>query len=249
MEVAVRRRAGGHLDGGDAEGPDVAPLVVASLLVGLNHLRRHPERRPRERLALVPPERVRHLTGDAEIRESDLPGRAQQDVRRLDVAVDLPLAVEVVERHEQVAAHHRARLLPERLRLHEVGHAPAGHVFHRDGQTHAPLVKPRAEVLGHVLAVDLRERRDLALNVLHLILRLLQIHELHRDELARVPVDGAVDDAGRPAPDARAELEALARQRHREGARAEARPRVVELYEGTHQKRAKGFQSRSLEIW
>ena len=50
MHVAEGRLRLGHLDGGDAEAPEVAPVVVrgVGVLVARDHLRGHPVRRPDE---------------------------------------------------------------------------------------------------------------------------------------------------------------------------------------------------------
>ena len=216
MQFAVGGRACGHLHGSDAEAPYVR-LGIVSLVGGLNHLGRHPERSAGESLALVSAEGVGHLAGDAEVGETNLGRGAQKHVRRLDVAVDLALAMEVVERHEEVTAHDRDGLLGKGRGLEKVRNRPAGHVLHRDCQTSRTLVHPRAQVLGHVPAVDLHQRGDLPLNVLHFILRILEVHELDRDHLTSHAVDCAVDIARVAAPNATTQLEALARERHPAG--------------------------------
>lgn len=105
-EVGERRPAVGELQRGDAEGPDVGLDAVAE--VGVQHLWRHPVRRPGDvtkeggrrgggRVGLV------DGRGDAEVGELDGAVGVDEDVAGLNVAVDVSLAVEVGEGEEGVA--------------------------------------------------------------------------------------------------------------------------------------------------
>ena len=60
----------------------------------------------------------------------------------------------------------------------------------------------------------LHQVRDLALDVFHLVLRLLQVHELDRDDIVGELIARGVDVARAAAADPRTEFEPLARQRH-----------------------------------
>ena len=217
MQVAVRGRAVGRLHCGYAQRPDVAFGVVPVGFVRLDHLGRHPEGGAGERPPLVPAESLGQGSRDAEIGEADLARRGEQHVRALDVSVDLPLAVEVVERVEEISADDSARGLRERAAeviLDEVRDAPARHVLHRDREARGPGVEPAAEVLGHERRGALHQVRDLALDVFHLVLRLLQVHELDRDDIVGELIARGVDVARAAAADPRTEFEPLARQRH-----------------------------------
>ena len=191
----------------------------------LDHLGRHPEGGAGERPPLVPAESLGQGSRDAEIGEADLARRGEQHVRALDVSVDLPLAVEVVERVEEVSADDGARGLRERATEvipDEVRDAPARHVLHRDREARGPGVEPAAEILGHERRGALHQVRDLALDVFHLVLRLLQVHELDRDDIVGELIARGVDVARAAAADPRTEFEPLARQRH---------PKLRDFYE------------------
>ena len=183
----------------------------------LDDLGGHPEWRARERPPLVPAQRLRQGPRDAKVREPDLARAGEQHVRALDVPVNLPLAVEVVERVEEIAADDRARGLRERAAegvRDEVRDATARHVLHGDGEPGGPWVEPAAEVLGHERRGALHQVRDLALDVLDLVLRFLQVDELDRDDIVGELVARGVDVTRAATADPRAELEPLARQRH-----------------------------------
>mmetsp|Transcript_36260 Transcript_36260/g.86441 ORF Transcript_36260/g.86441 Transcript_36260/m.86441 type:complete len:289 (+) Transcript_36260:994-1860(+) len=121
VQVAVRRRPLGHLDGRDAEAPNVGASVVVRLL---DNLRRDPEGTPHDGLPLV--DRVRQLGRNAEVGELDVPVVRQEDVPALDVAVAYLLLVKVLESQDAAGARRAYRLLghgeatPSAGRLDEV---------------------------------------------------------------------------------------------------------------------------------
>jgi len=78
------RFALGHLDGGDAEGPQIRLEAIPGLA---DDLGRHPERRADKSVA----ERRGQLGGDAEIGEFDFARGGEEDVGGFDVAVDFAL--------------------------------------------------------------------------------------------------------------------------------------------------------------
>lgn len=92
MHIRIGRFAAGELEGRDAERPDVDALVV--LVLG-NDLRGHPVGRPDKGFAL----RLlrRQLRRDAKVGQFDLAFIGEKNIRRLDVTVDLALAVEVIQ--------------------------------------------------------------------------------------------------------------------------------------------------------
>jgi hypothetical protein len=82
--LCERRFTLGHLDSGDAEGPNIRLEAIPGLT---DDLGRHPERRANKGVA----KGRRQLSGDAEIGELDFARGGEEDIGGLDVAVDLAL--------------------------------------------------------------------------------------------------------------------------------------------------------------
>ena len=79
-------------------------------------------------------------------------------------------------------------------------HGAAAHVLHDQPELAAVDIRPK--VARHVRRVALRHHRDLLLDVLDLVLRLLEVDDLDRDRLARLALDAAEALAERALPDA-----------------------------------------------
>ena len=88
MLVRMRRLSLHHLQRRDAQRPYIRLRVV---LILPDHLRRHPEGRAHKGAAFGHGDG--NLPGDAKVGELDLALAREEDVRRLDVAVDLALRV------------------------------------------------------------------------------------------------------------------------------------------------------------
>ena len=85
-------------------------------------------------------------------------------------------------------------------------HGAAAHVLHDQPELAAFDIRPK--VARHVRRVALRHHRDLLLDVLDLVLRLLEVDDLDGDCLARLAVAAAEDLAEGALADA---LEAVVR--------------------------------------
>eukprot|EP00968_Pinguiococcus_pyrenoidosus_P008900 scaffold664_cov260-Pinguiococcus_pyrenoidosus.AAC.21 len=183
METEARRLAVGHLNGRDADTPDVRRLVVATFVLAEN-LWRHPVARaddgraPRELSALA--QAVAHPRQDAKVRDAHLPLLGHEQIRRLDVAVDEVLAVDDVKPDQ--------RLSRDRPDLH-LGQRHASlvdHVQHGSGaqlhqQPHLVLEQVNAAELHHMVALALRQR-------LNLRGEHLDLHVFHAEHLGGVLV-------------------------------------------------------------
>jgi len=91
-------RARGHFDRCDAKGPDVRLEIIAMIL--LHHLGGHPTRCAHKGVAhLLPGQIPASGQPSADAKVSDLNGAiiAYQDVARLDISVNLPVGVEVLQ--------------------------------------------------------------------------------------------------------------------------------------------------------
>mmetsp|Transcript_29509 Transcript_29509/g.91144 ORF Transcript_29509/g.91144 Transcript_29509/m.91144 type:complete len:630 (+) Transcript_29509:551-2440(+) len=159
-DVAERRLAGRHLQNHHAQRPDVRFRVVPDVLVGVggHALGGHVRRRPLhvvELLALLQPPR------GAEVTELRAAIEAEQDVGRLDVAVDEALVVDVREPFDNVAQDrhhllHRHLLVLLVELLEAAGEGPAAGELHEDVQVR------RLRLLDRVDCVELRRRRRAA---------------------------------------------------------------------------------------
>lgn len=149
VELGVWRFTFGELNCGDAERPNVGLRVVHRLLY---HLWRHPERRTDEGVALR--RGVGELAGDAEVCELHVAHLAEQHVGGFDVAVELPLGVQIVEALQHLPQDDGDVHLLEESSLHQVQRRPAAKVLHDDPQLRSFQI--RAEVLGDERRVALR---------------------------------------------------------------------------------------------
>lgn len=114
-----------QLDGGYTETPDVRFGIVRGLF---DDFWRHPERGADERVPLA--RRVRQLSRHTEIGQLDVAHLAQKDVRRFYVAMEFPLAVEIVETFEHLAQYYRDVHLLEVARFHQIERRAPAQVFH-----------------------------------------------------------------------------------------------------------------------
>lgn len=166
MVLRQRGLALRHLDRRDAQAPDVRLRVVPGLT---NDLRRHPERRADKRV----PERVAERRGDAKVGELDAAGGAEEDVGGLDVAVDHALAVQVVERQQELAADNGNVGLGEDTGLEQVETGAAGEVLHDDPQLVA--LDERAIVARDILRIALGKVGNLLLDLGDVVVRVFKI--------------------------------------------------------------------------
>lgn len=166
MVLRQRGLALRHLDRRDAQAPDVRLRIIPGLA---NDLRRHPERRADERV----PERVAERRGDAKVGELDAAGGAEEDVGGLDVAVDHALAVQVVERQQELAADNGDVGLGEDTGLEQVEAGAAGEVLHDDPQLVA--LDERAIVARDILGITLGKVGNLLLDLGDVVVRVFKI--------------------------------------------------------------------------
>ena len=135
----------------EAEGPDVADVRV---LLAADALRRHVGERADEGVGLG--ERRVHLPDDAEVRHLDVAEVVDEQVRRLDVAVDLVLVVDEGEPEQHpigdVGQH---GLGPAPARLDDVLQGAAVHVLHGDRDAALVRVGPGV-VEGHDVGAEPR---------------------------------------------------------------------------------------------
>ena len=89
--MQVRRLAILHLDGQDAQRPDVHLLAV---VLSADHLRGHPVRRANQSVPLLV---ALHVGAEAEVGDLDPAVSAQEDVVALDVAVEDAALVEIAD--------------------------------------------------------------------------------------------------------------------------------------------------------
>ena len=155
----------------------------------------------------------------ARLTQLDFSGARDKNVGRLDVAVDLPLRMQVIEALERLAEDRRdLALVVDVSGIHDVENRAAIDVLHNEPQLGA--VDVRTIVLGDVRRVALRHHSNLLLDVLDLVLGLLEVHHLHGDRVIRLTVHAAEDGAERTATDLfdRFIPAALHRARWRQGA-------------------------------
>eukprot|EP00047_Mylnosiga_fluctuans_P024710 m.168529 g.168529 ORF g.168529 m.168529 type:complete len:397 (-) comp9910_c1_seq9:5145-6335(-) len=185
MDVCMWRAALGHLDGGDAKRPNVRKTVVSDFL---NHFGSHPEWCADHRVALG--HRVRELPGDTKVRKLGLALLVEENVASLDIAMDFPLAVEILEALERGLDNRRDFILLECLvpEPNNVGHRASCAVLHDYPEVGALEVAP--EVLNNEVVLALLHDADL----LHDVLK-IRVHQdlLDGDELARGLVQPLVD--------------------------------------------------------
>ena len=188
--VVVRRRHLGELDRGDAERPHVGRVAVAG--VRRDDLGREPVRRADDRHP--PRHRRRELRRDAEVAELERAVGREEEVGRLDVAVQQPPRVEVAERLERRAARgadlhlaERRAAVPhhveQRAAFAQLGHDPQAAAV---PQRRAPRqhVRRRAALQQLQLLPRLRRRRR------RRVRRAARVHRHHldRDEIAVVAI-------------------------------------------------------------
>lgn len=126
--VEVRRLALAELDEEDADRPHVHTVVVR---LAADDFGRHPVRRADDRLALL---RVLvELCGIAKVRELHIAVHGEQDVVRLDVAVDARVLVDVAECAQHTPEDVADLPLGEKqlpVQLEQIRQRSAVHVFH-----------------------------------------------------------------------------------------------------------------------
>lgn len=131
------------LQKGKAEAPDVArvPVVGSAIGVRVEPLGAHVRARADERVARV--ERAAHDLADAEIGDLDLHLPIHEEIRRLDVAVDDLVAVEVAEAFEHLPRDPGEEVLGERAGLapEEAIERAAVHVLHDEADVAAGLLE------------------------------------------------------------------------------------------------------------
>ena len=117
-------------------------------------------------------------------------GSRWRHVGRLDVAVDLALRVQVLQPHEHLVHDRRDVRLRQRHVPHQVEHRAAADILHDDPEARARDV--RAVVTRDVRRVALRHDGDLLLDVVDLVLGLLEVNDLDRDDALRCVLDPPV---------------------------------------------------------
>lgn len=113
-------------------------------------------------------------------------GCAEEDIGRLDVAVDFVLAVQVVKPLEELTADDGRMTLREDAGLEEVVARSAGEVLHDNPQLVA--LDERSKVARDVVRVALGQVGDLGLNLGDVVVRVLKIDLLDGDDLACLAV-------------------------------------------------------------
>ncbi len=215
-EVAHRR---GPVEGGvpreglvehDAQRPDVGPLIDGLLAAGL--LGRHVERRADDGaglgerpLPLLRPHLAGHDLGDAEVQhlEQPLPAVAlrQEEVRRLDVAVEDALRVGLLQAQARLHADAQGEPLGEGAEPREEAlHVLADQELHGEERRAGSLVPPRVEDLHDVLGLDDARGPRLLLEAAHRARIVAQVagDHLEGDALAR-PVVARLVHGAHPA--------------------------------------------------
>ncbi len=210
--VPVRRVPAERLVEHHAEGPDVGALIEITVPARL--LRRHVERRAEHAPRAREPRRLGGVhrrigfdLGDAEVEQLDdalaVAGLREEEVRRLDVAVDDALVVRALQADaglrrdaEREVGRERAEALDQLMEILalEVLH-------HQEGQ--APLlVAPRAVDADDVRRVDRRRRLGLAREAAHqrLARRGLRGDDLDGDARAALRVDRFINRAHPAGP-------------------------------------------------
>ena len=176
-ELHIRRLALGHFHHHDAEGPDVD---LDAVVLAADELGGHPVRGADDGVALLL--LGGELGGVAKVGELDGAVGAEEDVVRLDVAVDAVEAVDVRERAERVADDVRDVALAQThdvKGLEDVGETAATHVLHDDphllvGRHEAVDVVDDVGVVARLHDADLG-REQLGVVAVHL-------HDLHGDD-------------------------------------------------------------------
>jgi hypothetical protein len=148
-----------------------------------DHFRRHPVRRPHQRLPLG--QLLRHLGAEPEVGQFDSAVEGQQDRVGFDVAVDDALRVQVGERLEALLADGGDLFLVHPRVGDDVGEGPALQELHH----HPELVVHQVTVehLDHVGVVVVAHYHHLVEQELPALL-LAQVHLLHGDLTAGVAV-------------------------------------------------------------
>ena len=194
----IRRLTFHHLDGHDAQRPDVD---FAAVFLARHHLGRHPVRRAHHRrpLALA----LAQFRAEAEIRELDVPFLREQHVVALDVPMDHLLRVQELQALQHLPTHRRDLVLAHHVEGHHVRQAAALHVLHDHPELDADQVA--VDEIDNVLVLAGAHDDDLVEDQLLLGL-LLQVHLLDGDAAVGAALVGGVDAAGRALAD-RFELE------------------------------------------
>jgi hypothetical protein len=126
--------------------------------------------------------------------ELDVAREREQDVVRLDVAVDHAVAVEVLEALARLAADGRDLALRHQVRGHDVRERAALHVLHDDPEV--VLVQEAVDVVHDVRVPRGAHDEDLVDD--QVLLRLLvEVHLLDRDAQVRPDLVRRVHAAGR----------------------------------------------------
>lgn len=188
----------GHLDCGDAKGPEVATIVVlgVGVFVAGDHLGRHPVGRADEGVPAA--DGLVEASAHAEIDELHLGIVGEEHVLPLDVAMDDLAGVQMRETARDLAANVGDPVLAQREGfggLDEVRDASRAAVFHHQpelvvlaGRT---LVNESPEVGGNVSVVRvILQHVDLELDLLLLLLG--HVHDLYCGQLARARVPALV---------------------------------------------------------
>mmetsp|Transcript_27466 Transcript_27466/g.68789 ORF Transcript_27466/g.68789 Transcript_27466/m.68789 type:complete len:298 (+) Transcript_27466:469-1362(+) len=189
-----------QLEHGDAQAPDVGVVIVPCHL--LHHLGRHPTWGAHEGAVGLGAGAPRG-GGDSEVCELHGAVGVDEDVAGFDVAVDVAVAVEVVQRLEHLLKDSGDGGLVQALRvapLHDVERTAARQERHHhpqelslhEGAVHHHQVRVRHHAHGRHLAPDLLQVPGVLV---------LQIHHLHCHRLIEAQALGAVHLGTHALPD------------------------------------------------
>jgi hypothetical protein len=167
---------------------------------------------------------LRHLggRGDAEVRELGHAVLAQQDVARLDVAVQDPLVVRVVEPRGDVAQDPRGGRAVGPALAQQRGERAARDVLHEDH--HVGALDHGVEDRDEVRVAQARADTRLAPEALQRVLGALRVQALDRHGPAQPLVLGEQHSAHPPAPDGPQDPVAVAETLRIRGHRPDAAP-------------------------
>lgn len=185
-----------ELEDAHPQAPNVArvAVVLAFVEIRVDPLGAHVSDGPNRGVA-----RIHGLLQDpahAEVRDLDLLPHVDQEIGRLDVAMDDPTAVEVREPAEGLAGQIGEVLLSRDLQTLE--RAPV-HELEQD--LDLAVVVEHVVALDHVRVVHIAEDLDLAADLAPDRLLVVTVDHLQRVELPRRPVDHLIDRTAGAASD------------------------------------------------